>query len=171
MPELVISAKSWATGVKTISGLDHLEGKTINVLTDGTFNNGAYTIASGAINLPIDYCYVTVGILKESILDTVPLFEGSQLGTAVTKFSRCPYVGILVDHTQGITIGDLTNQTEVFPRNALTPMNEPEELKTMSKRISIGNEWTENSTIRIKQSKPLQANILSVVQYTDTEEL
>ena len=162
---------TWGVGVLTISGLDHLNGEEVYYLADGSYKNTSKTVGSGSITLPNDAVYVTVGKAYESVCTTVPLADGSQLGTALSKKSRAPFVGLLVNNTQGISVGDGGSQYEVFQRSATTALGDPEPLKTGSFRTATGNEWEEVCQTTIKQSKPLPANILAVVQYTDTEEL
>jgi hypothetical protein len=166
-----IDGGTWAVGVVTISGLDHLEGEDVSCLLDGSYNETTYTVTSGSITLPRDYCYVTIGLLKESTLKTMPLYEGSQAGTAVGKYSRSPYIAINMYKTLGITAGDDENQYEVIERNATTPMGEAEPLVTDIERLPTGNEWEKQSQVTIKQPKPYPCNILGLVQFTDTEEL
>lgn len=171
LPDTTISGETWAVGVTTISGLDHLEGKEVHTLLDGAYNNTALTVASGSITLPNNYCYVVVGLLKESVLKTMPIYEGSQLGTAVGKKSRIPLVDIIVNNTSGITIGSDKFQSDVFERNASTMLGEPEALKTEIKRVAINNEWSNEAYVTIKQSTPLPCDILGLVLHTDTEEI
>lgn len=168
---LAISGGLWGIGVLTISGLSHLEGKSVYALADGAFKDTAETVASGAITRDYDACYVTVGLLYESEMQLVPLADGSEIGTAISKKSRVPLVGLLVHETQGITVGDTVTQNEVFLRNADTPLGQPEELKTGSFRVATGNEWMDVCQVTVKQSKPLPANILAIVQYSDTGEI
>lgn len=61
----------------TITGLSHLEGKTVKALVDGK-DVGEFTVSNGQIDLPVSGDNVAVGLPYISTLVTVPLAANAQ---------------------------------------------------------------------------------------------
>jgi hypothetical protein len=55
------------------SGLDHLEGKTVNVLADGAVPTGTFVVDSGSITLPSAASVVHIGLPITAELETLDL--------------------------------------------------------------------------------------------------
>ena len=55
-----------------ISGLDHLEGRSVQAVADGSYA-GEFTVSSGAITLDQAASEVKVGLSYQSLLETLPL--------------------------------------------------------------------------------------------------
>ncbi len=77
-----------------ISGLSHLEGKTVYAWTDG-YQQGPFTVASGAITLTYAASYVITGLLYEGKYKSPRVMGGSSMGTAMTQDRKVSRIGIL----------------------------------------------------------------------------
>lgn len=166
-----LEATTWAKSIETVSGLDHLEGEDIAYKFDGAVVDGLLTVSSGAVSLPRDMFYVIFGIPFVSEIKTFPLNVGSQIGTSQTKLQAIHYYGLRVYNTQGITIGDETDQYSVFNRSASTPMGNPEPLFTGDIANSTGMEFERRAQIVVRQSKPLPMNILAIIPHVEVSEV
>ncbi|MCK4782567.1 MAG: hypothetical protein KAV87_02370, partial [Desulfobacteraceae bacterium] len=75
----VVSA-TVALNVTSFTGLDHLEGETVQVLTDGYYQ-GDYVVSSGAITIDSEASVIHAGLKFISDLEPVPpLIEGLESG-------------------------------------------------------------------------------------------
>lgn len=93
----------------TITGLDHLEGETVEAYASGEFI-GEYTVASGSITLDRDVTYCHVGLGYISKFTEMPEASNSQDGSAHTRRKRKAKVDLRLYKTQGIKVnGDVRN--------------------------------------------------------------
>ena len=80
----------------SVSGLDHLEGKTVYVIADG-YNAGSYVVSSGSVTLDKDATLVYVGLPFTQELELLPVDKGSQRGSGRTYLKRYKdiFVGLI----------------------------------------------------------------------------
>lgn len=87
-----------------ISGLDHLEGQTVQVLADGAAHPDC-VVSSGDITLNAEYSVVQVGLKFTSRLVTGRIEAGSQDGTSQGKTKRVNGMTLRFIDTLGGTVG------------------------------------------------------------------
>jgi hypothetical protein len=98
-------AKQYAGApTQAITGLGHLEGRTVGVLADGAAHPDC-VITAGAIALNRSASNVTVGLRWQSKLTTMPLEAGSATGTAQGKTKRITSVNVRFLNTLGGKLG------------------------------------------------------------------
>jgi len=78
----------------SITGLSHLEGATVYAWTDG-YQQGPFTVASGAITLTYAASYVITGLLYEGKYKSARVMGGSSMGTAMTQDRKVVRIGLL----------------------------------------------------------------------------
>lgn len=162
---------NWAKAVKTFSGLDHLEGKSVSILGDGNVvanpNDSsltAVTVSSGSITLTQAYAQVTVGLPYICDLETLDI-DSAQGETLADKAKLISRVSIHMEKTRGVYVGpqpptsDTTN-----PKENLSLMRHltPDTLQTGVKDINIPPRWNMNGRVFIRQLDPLPITILAV---------
>ena len=81
------SGGTWGVSVIKLSGLGHLEGKTVQVFADGAVRPEA-TVATGKITLQYDAFYIITGLGYKSYIRTMPFEGGSENGTSTGKRKR-----------------------------------------------------------------------------------
>ena len=89
--------------VSTISGLDHLEGESVEVKVDGA-SHPARTVASGAITLAQSAYEVTVGIAYTTTITTLDIDADFGAGRTRTAAIRHVYPSLLVYKSYPATI-------------------------------------------------------------------
>lgn len=77
-----------------ITGLSHLEGRTVYSWTDG-YQQGPYTVASGAITLDYAASYAITGLLYEGKYKSPRVMGGASMGTAMTQDRKVTRIGLL----------------------------------------------------------------------------
>lgn len=108
------SLKYNGSPASTVTGLDYLDGETVQVLADGGYA-GSFTVASGSITLPYAASVVQVGLYAPNGLMTMDVEGGADVGTAQGKVKRPSSVVVRVKNTLGGMIGVATASTPWNP--------------------------------------------------------
>lgn len=162
------ATSNWEIQAKTLSGLGHLEGKTVSVLADGNAV-GQYTVNNGSITLHNYFGVVHVGLPITAQIETLPFNSAQQM--IRTKRKQITKVSLLVKDSRGIETGrsysDLTYyQTEYAQHkerarldgwaNPITPI-------TGKIDVNLAGSWDDDGTVVVQQKEPLPATILAVI--------
>ena len=148
------------SAVSEISGLDHLEGKTVSILADGCVAPRQMVIG-GKVTLENPASKVVVGLPYNCDMTTLPL--ALQLpGYGQGRMKNINQVFMRVNRTSGIFVGpDFDSLTEVKPRtNELYGV--ATKLKTEEISIRVKPVWDDGGQVSIRQSDPLPITIMSM---------
>lgn len=151
----------------TISGLDHLEGKTVKILADGAVQPDK-TVQNGQINLDIPASKVQVGLGYESILETLKSEGGSAFGTAQGKIQRIYKIGLNLYRTLGGFVGYGNTLDELWYRDSSMPMDQAVPLFDGFKFITPPKGYDRELTITVKQIQPLPICIRALILFMVT---
>lgn len=171
-----ISASGWYLTATVISGLDHLEGKTVQVSADGYFA-GEYTVTAGDVVLTSDKAAAVayIGLKFESDVEPMPIEGGSRDGPAVTKPKRINRVGYSVYETQGFKSGrDFDNLKTIPSRKASGLMNAPVEefgadfIEDLVR--SFSGRWERDPSVCIRQDFPAPLTVAALTYYMETND-
>ncbi|HVJ40146.1 MAG TPA: ubiquitin-activating E1 FCCH domain-containing protein [Dongiaceae bacterium] len=153
----------------TVSGLGHLEGKTVGVLGDGNVFPPA-TVSGGTISLDNPASRIIIGLPFAAELETLDLDLGDP--TVQGKRKKVSAVTVKLENSRGIKIGgvydngDYTRLTEVKERSTQmygTPIG----LLTGQERVILDPTWNSNGRILIRQDNPLPCTILAAIPEVD----
>ena len=165
------AAGVWGLSVTTISGLGHLEAKSVGVLADGGVDKPAKTVSNASITLAYDYFVVQIGIPYTQKILTLPKEAGSQRGTSQGKKQRISEVGFKVNRSfTGFKIGrDSSTLTKIQFRNPSTPMGTPEPLftGTIPNNNFPGN-YEYGAQMLIQNDEPFPIELLNLIIFMDT---
>jgi hypothetical protein len=160
---LQVAAGDWsiATPVTTVSGLGHLEGKTVKILADGNVM-ADQVVTNGMVTLETACTRIIIGLGYQAQFETLDLeIEGG--GSVQGKRKKLSELNIKVQNTRGIKFGPAFNQlTEVKQRGPTVPMGTAIPLTTGQFNVVMDPSWNEKGRICIQQDYPLPATILSV---------
>jgi hypothetical protein len=153
----------WGVSTNTISGLDHLENETVQILADGAVQTDK-VVQEGKVLLELDAWKIVAGLGYTSYITTMPLEAGSQNGTAVGKRKRISELSVRLWKTSGCRIGrDLDNLQQVRYRTPNTPLGTPLGLFTgLIPNIKYNQGWEWVANVTVEQSSPLPMNILAI---------
>lgn len=169
----VDSALQYTGGPTThVSGLDHLEGKEVQVLTDGA-NHSPKTVSGGEITLERAAEEIDVGLGYDSLIVTNRANFGSQDGTSQGKKQRSHAVVVRFYLTIGALAGtDQYGDLDRIPfRTASDPMDEAVPLFNGDKMIRVPSNWEREARIVVKQDQPLPMTVLAIIHQMVTEDL
>jgi hypothetical protein len=163
----------WGLSVQEISGLDHLEGKTVTVLADGGTDKPNKVVSSGTITLAYDYFVVTIGLPYSQKITTLSQEKGSQRGTSQGKIQRINQVGFKVNRSyKGFNVGGTAATVErVSFRDPSTLLGTPELLYTgVMPNISFNGDYAYGAQVVIQNDDPLPIELLNVITSIDTND-
>ncbi len=152
----------WSGPVMTVSGLDHLEGKTVAILGDGSVVP-SQVVTGGTVQLDGPYATVTVGLPYAADLETLNLELPSNGGTLQGQMKKIAQVTVRVKDARGIKVG--LNQgatTEVKQRQAET-LGSPMQPFTGDFAVVIPTEWNRDGRLFVRQEYPLPCTITDLI--------
>jgi hypothetical protein len=159
-----------STAAVAISGLDHLEGETVDVLADGAVQP-AKIVSGGAVDLSIAASKAHIGFGYESDGQLLRPEAGSQDGTALGKTRRIHRVAFLLHRSLGLKIGlDFDNLTELTFRTAADEMNTPPALSSGIKAETIEADYNTENQLCWRQDQPLPSDVLAVAWQMVTQD-
>ena len=146
----------------SLSGLTHLEGQTVKVMTDGSTHPDK-TVSSGAITLDRPTTYAHVGLGYTSTLKTMRIEKGAQDGTAQGKIKRIHDVTVRFYRSVGAKVGSKTTQTDVIPfRSSADAMNQPVPLYTGDKSVEFDGAYDTDGFVVVQQDQVLPMTVLAI---------
>jgi hypothetical protein len=146
----------------TLSGLDHLEGKEVQILSNGALVP-PQTVSSGQITLPRSVTQAHVGLPFTSVLSPVELEIPSNTGSSHGRIQRVSRVMARLYKTLGLKSGAaLDALTEVPFRDSFMPMGEAVSLFSGDLELSWDGANTRENRIYIVQDQPLPMTVLAL---------
>lgn len=167
---LQIGANGWRRTVTTVSGLWHLEGQSVQVLTDGATHPNR-TVQNGSINLQNPASVVHVGFQAKARMRTMRMEAGSVTATNQGKTKRIDTLGVRFENSLGVKIGaSEALMNEIQFRTASTPMDEAPELFSGDKIVKFPEGYDTDGYITILCEQPLPCTIVSIMPDLDTQD-
>lgn len=170
----------WSLSVPTttVTGLNHLEGKTVSILADGSVVT-PQVVTNNSITLPHSASAISIGLGFTCQLGTMYLEPAGQPTTTQGKRKLLQAVTVRVQDTRGISVGCnqpiastlpdsenviWTQMAEIKERNASQPPGTPIDLytgDTVPQTVFGG--WDKKGIVNIQTNYPLPATILAVI--------
>ena len=153
--------------VTIVSGLSHLQGKTVSIVGDGA----AYTNSSQPVGAPGEVSFspaasaVDVGLPFTPELITLRPEIPDRAGSLQGRKKRWVKVGVRLMDTLGVTI----NGDQVESRSSDDEMDVVPEAFS-GDVISVNTGWDRDGEITIKQTQPLPITVLGVFGLLDSGE-
>lgn len=150
--------------VYSVTGLDHLEGETVQVLADGSVRPDC-TVSSGSITLARPASKVHAGLGYTSTLETMRLEAGGNDGTAQGKKKRVNRVVLRVYRTVGGKLGpDTDHMDRIDYASTGDTMDEAVPYRTGDVGPKImGGSFNTHGRIVVQQDQPLPFTLLGII--------
>ncbi len=160
--------------VTSLSGLDHLEGKSVAILTDGYVTENQ-TVVAGSISLTRAASKIHAGLPYTPVIEMLDIDEASATQTAKPQSLSVSKVFIEVEGSRGGFVGprfDNDNINQVINYQEIKPRFDSDgydaiSLKSYKQEVSIDPQWSKGGGVRIEQRSPLPMAILSVTPRVD----
>lgn len=143
-------------GSNTLTGLNHLEGETVDVKADGAYQ-GEFVVSGGQIVISRDADTIEAGLTYKPMIKTMPVNVGLSNGPNVASKKKILRAAIRLHESNGVIVNgqrlaDKTIGVDQF--NAPAPQTE-------IKRITLLG-WSIEADIEITQTTPFNMTILSI---------
>jgi hypothetical protein len=157
-----------STPTTTISGLDHLEGETVQVLADGSAHADK-TVSSGSITLDRSASTVHVGYSYTSAVQTLRLEGGADDGVSQGKIKRIHGVTVRFLNTVGGEVGPTPTTLDRIPfRDSSMAMDEAVPMFNGDKEVFFPSGYDNDARVYIRQTQPLPMTVLAVMRRSNT---
>ncbi len=157
---LSYSGGSWCITVDSVSGLSHLEGKEVAILTDGAVHPSK-TVSSGAISLEWPSGKVQVGLPYTGYIETLDLGIPNLFEPLYGRKRR--FYRVLIDFYRTVggqagigTLDRIYFRTTTMDMDTFVPMYDG------IKVLSISKGWDREINLKIQQAQPLPMFIRAV---------
>jgi len=152
----------------TISGLNHLEGETVQILADGAAHADK-VVSGGVVTLDRSASTVHVGYSYDSKVQTLRMEGGADDGVSQGKIKRIHGATIRFLDTVGAEIGPDENNLDRLPfRDSSMSMDEAVPMFDGDKEISFPSGYDNDARVFVRQTQPLPMTILAVMRRSNT---
>lgn len=149
--------------VSTLSGLSHLEGLTVSILTDGAVHPDR-VVSGGSVSLEWTTSVAHVGLPYRSEIVTLPLEAGGTAGTAQSKTKRVNEIAIRFVNTLGGKTGmEGGTYLDTIPsRDFHDLMDQAPGWFTDDRKLTMPSQYDTNACIRVVQDQPLPMTVCAI---------
>ena len=155
------SITSYEIAEKTLLGLSHLIGKTVNILADGAVHPTRVVDSNGGIVLNRAASVVHIGLPYVCDLQTLPLaLQTEAVGQGRVK--NLNHAWLRVFESSGIFVGPTSEKLTEAKQRTTEPYGSPPNLKTEDIKIMLTPSWQDYGQIFIRQTDPLPLTVVGV---------
>lgn len=145
-----------------ISGLTHLEGKTVSILADGAVHPQR-VVTGGAITLDVEASTVQIGLPIIADLQTLPITVQLQDGSfGQGRYKNVNKVWLRVYRSSGIFVGPSATELTEAKQRTTEIYGTPPALKSEEIQIALTPSWADSGQIFVRQSDPLPLTVVSM---------
>lgn len=149
------------SAVTTISGLSHLEGKTVSILADGAVHPQR-VVTSGSITLDNAASKVQVGLPITADIQTLPWFAQVDAGFGQGRTKNVNRVYLRVYRSSGIFAGPDANSLTEAKQRTTENYGTPPALKSDEIQLVITPSWNNSGQVFVRQADPLPLTLVSM---------
>jgi len=158
----------WTLTTDDISGLDHLEGLEVGILTDGAVHNNM-TVTNGKIKLSAQADVTHVGLRYRGLIKTMNLNAGGVSGSAQNKPRNVYKVVFEFLNSLGAKYGtSLYKLTKLDFRSSSNYTNRPSPLFSGGKEQRLEDKTARRKHVYVVQDSPLPCTIQAIDVFMET---
>ncbi|HEX7386244.1 MAG TPA: hypothetical protein VF285_03075 [Castellaniella sp.] len=146
---------------KTISGLDHLEGKEVSILADGGVHP-RQVVTDGSIHLEHEASVVQVGLPITAELATLPIAMQIDSAFGQGRPKNINQVWLRVFQSSGIFVGPSLDRLTEAKQRTDEPYGSAPALKTEEIAIRTTPSWSDGGQVYVRQSDPLPLTVVAL---------
>jgi hypothetical protein len=150
-----------STPATTISGLGHLEGKTVSILADGAVHPQR-VVTAGAITLDQAASKVHIGLPITADLQTLPVAMQIDNAFGQGRAKNVNKVWLRVYRSSGIFVGPSLDLLAEAKQRTTETYGSPPGLKSEEIQIMVPPAWGDSGQVYVRQSDPLPLTIASL---------
>jgi hypothetical protein len=155
-----VATAVWSFARDTVTGLTHLEGKTVSILADGAVMPQV-TVTGGVAVLQRASTIVHVGLPYVSDLETLPMaLQMEAFGQGRAKNVNEAFLRVY--RSSGIFVGPNADNLVEAKQRTTEPYGSPPALKTDEISVKLTPTWQQAGRIYVRQSDPLPLTIVGL---------
>lgn len=150
------------TATTTITGLWHLEGRSVVALADGAVVDGL-TVTAGTVELPALASVVHVGLVINAELQTLPVSYQTDeaFGQGVVKDVN--KVHLRVSRSGAMHVGPTGGRMVEAKRRTTESYGEAPALRTGWDHLNVAPKWDDDAGVTVQMRTPLPLTVLAMV--------
>ncbi|MFH2493707.1 hypothetical protein ABK713_11100 [Klebsiella aerogenes] len=152
---------NWTMARQTFSGLEHLEGQTVNILSDASVEPQK-VVTGGAVTLEKPGGVVHIGLPINAQFETLDININGQ-ETLLDKKQLISIVTLVVNASRGIWASTPGGQWNEYPQREFEFYDDPVEDATGKVEVKLDSIWEKNGRLKIRQTDPLPLSVLAVI--------
>lgn len=149
------------TAATTITGLTHLEGKTVSILADGAVHPQR-VVSSGSVTLDQEASTVHIGLPITADLQTLPLAMQIDNAFGQGRYKNVNKAWLRVYRSSGIFVGPEADKLTEMKQRTTEPYGSPPLLKSEEMQILLTPSWADSGHVYIRQADPLPLSVVSM---------
>jgi len=150
-----------STAVSSLSGLSHLNGRTVSILADGAVMN-KQVVSNGQITLEQPAKKIHVGLPITSRLVTLPTLGSFESGYGTGRPMAVNKVWMRVYHSSGVFAGQYGDRLTEHRQRTTEQPGSPPEWKDDEIEVTPRSSWKKGAQVEIRQEAPLPLTVVSI---------
>ncbi|HID9280213.1 TPA: hypothetical protein ACXIZC_002789 [Serratia marcescens] len=156
-----VAVSNWSMARGTFSGLDHLEGQSVSILSDANVEPQKI-VTGGSITLEKAGAVVHAGLPIAAVIETLDVnLNGNE--TLLDKKKLFTKASLLVNESRGVFAATPGCEFYEYAQRDDEFYDEPVEPKTGTIELQLDANWGKNGRLIVKQDDPLPMTILAVI--------
>ncbi|EMD4381018.1 hypothetical protein VQ267_004283, partial [Salmonella enterica] len=151
----------WQMARQTFSGLSHLEGQTVNILSDASVEPQK-VVTCGSVTLESPGAVVHVGLPITAEFETLDININGQ-ETLLDKKQVIPTVTMVVNASRGIWATTPGGTWYEYPQREFEFYDDPVDDATGKVEVKLDSNWDKNGRVKVRQLDPLPLSVLAVL--------
>ena len=143
-------------GSDTITGLEHLEGETVDVKADGSYQ-GEFVVSGGQVTITREADKIEAGLSYSPLIRTMPLNVSLQNGPNAASKKKILRAALNLSNSNGVIINGQRIADKVI---GLNQFDAPEPQSGIKRITLLG--WSIEADVTITQTTPFPMTILSL---------
>lgn len=156
-----VATTNWQMARQTFSGLSHLEGQTVNILSDGNVEPQK-VVTGGAVTLESPGAVVHIGLPINAQFETLDVNVNNQ-ETLLDKKQLINTVTLVVNASRGIWASTPGGLWYEYPQREFEFYDDSVTDATGKVEIKLDSQWDKNGRVKIRQTDPLPLSVLAVI--------
>ncbi|WP_025651144.1 replication protein P [Escherichia coli] len=156
-----VATTNWQMARRTFGGLSHLEGQTVNILSDANVEPQK-VVSGGAVTLESPGAVVHIGLPITAEFETLDININGQ-ETLLDKKQVIPSVTLVVNASRGIWATTPGGKWYEYPQREFEFYDDPVDDATGKVEVKLDSNWGKNGRVRIRQLDPLPLSVLAVI--------
>lgn len=156
-----VAVSNWSMARMTFSGLEHLEGQAVSILSDANVEPQK-VVTGGSITLEKAGAVVHAGLPIAAVIETLDVnLNGNE--TLLDKKKLFTSASLLVNESRGVFAATPGCEFYEYAQRDDEFYDEPVDPKTGTIELQLDANWGKNGRLIVEQNDPLPMTILAVI--------